>query len=42
MFVDPYGVRSSDGLELSLKLYHLGELRLGYQQLMAEAPADTL
>jgi hypothetical protein len=28
----------SDGLELSLKLYHAGELQLGYQQLMAEAP----
>jgi hypothetical protein len=30
----------SDGLELSLKLYHLGELQLAHQQLMAEAPAD--
>ena len=28
----------SDGLELSLKLYHAGELQLGYQQLMTEAP----
>ena len=28
---------SSDGLELSLKLYHAGELQLGYQQLMTEA-----
>ena len=32
----------SDGLELSLKLYHLGELQLGYQQLMTEAPAAAL
>ena len=32
-----YRVRS-DGLELSLKLYHAGELQLAYQQLMAEAP----
>ena len=24
--------------KLSLKLYHLSELRLGYQQLMTEAP----
>jgi hypothetical protein len=29
---------SCDGLELSLKLYHLGELQLGYQQLMTQAP----
>jgi hypothetical protein len=28
----------SDALELSLKLYHAGELQLGYQQLMTEAP----
>ena len=28
----------SDGLELSLKLYHLGELQLAHQQLMTEAP----
>jgi 5-methylthioribose kinase len=31
---------SSDGLELSLKLYHAGELQLGYQQLMTEAPRE--
>ena len=29
---------SSDVLELSLKLYHAGELQLARQQLMAEAP----
>jgi len=29
---------TSDGLELSLKLYHAGELQLAHQQLMAEAP----
>ena len=32
---------SSDGLELSLKLYHVGELQLGYQQLMTEAPVSA-
>ena len=28
----------TDGLKLSLKLYHAGHLQLDYQQLMAEAP----
>ena len=28
----------TDGLKLSLKLYHGSELQLGYQQLIAEAP----
>ena len=32
----------TDGLKLSLKLYHAGELQLGYQQLMTEAPALDL
>jgi hypothetical protein len=27
-------------MELSLKLYHGYDLRLGYQQLIAEAPKD--
>ena len=31
----------SDGLELSLKLYHAGELQPGYQQLMTEAPVTS-
>ncbi len=31
----------TDGLELSLKLYHAGELQLGYQQSMTEAPVAT-
>jgi hypothetical protein len=30
--------RRADGVELSLKLYHGYDLRLGYQQLIAEAP----
>jgi hypothetical protein len=30
--------RRADGLELSLKLYHVCDLRLGYQQSMTEAP----
>jgi hypothetical protein len=33
---------SSDGLELSLKLYHAGELQLRYPQLMAEAPRHRI
>jgi len=37
-FVDLLDSRS-DALELSLKLYHVGELQLvGYQQLITEAP----
>jgi hypothetical protein len=29
----------TDGFKLSLKLYHRSELRLGYQQSIAEAPS---
>jgi hypothetical protein len=29
----------TNGLEVSLKLYHADELQLGYQQLMTEAPS---
>jgi hypothetical protein len=35
--VDPLDART-DGLELSLKLYHGSELLWGYQHLMTEAP----
>jgi hypothetical protein len=28
----------ADGLKMSLKLYHPGELQLGYQQSIAEGP----
>ena len=31
----------TDGLKLSLKLYHARELQLDYQQLMTEAPLDA-
>jgi hypothetical protein len=32
----------TDGFKLSLKLYHRSELRLGYQQSIAEAPPEPL
>jgi hypothetical protein len=32
------GDARTDGLKLSLKLYHARELQLNYQQLMTEAP----
>jgi protein-S-isoprenylcysteine O-methyltransferase Ste14 len=32
----------TDGLKLSLKLYHARELRLNYQQLITEAPLTAL
>jgi hypothetical protein len=36
-FWDSVGCRT-DGLELSLKLYHVCDLRLGHQQSVTEAP----
>ena len=38
-FVDLVDART-DGLELSLKLYHGSELQVGYQQSIAETPRD--
>ena len=39
LFMDGYLVDArTDGLKLSLKLYHARELQLDYQQLMTEAP----